>query len=152
MSTDATMLAVQGKRFASGWDALAEYAVDVFQRNVLMLNVLRQRGNNYLEYMAREAPNVLGFAYEPVFDGRALPRPVNYALERIIPPQGVVLNEDARPIIVIDPRAGHGPGIGGMKSDSEIGAALAAGHPCYFVGFLPNPVKGQTIEDVGRAE
>ena len=39
-----------------------------------------------------------------------------------------------------------------MKHDSEIGVALAAGHPCYFVGFLPNPMPGQTIEDVCRAE
>ena len=43
-----------------------------------------------------------------------------------------------------------GPGIGGMKHDSEIGVALAAGHPCYFVGFLPDPMPGQTIEDVCR--
>ena len=56
------------------------------------------------------------------------------------------------PIIVVDPRAGHGPGIGGMKHDSQIGVALAAGHPCYFIGFLPNPMPGQTIEDVCRAE
>ena len=56
------------------------------------------------------------------------------------------------PIIVVDPRAGHGPGIGGMKQDSEIGVALAAGHACYFIGFLPNPMPGQTIEDVCRAE
>jgi pimeloyl-ACP methyl ester carboxylesterase len=54
--------------------------------------------------------------------------------------------------VVVDPRAGHGPGIGGMRQDSEIGVALAAGHPCYFVGFLPEPVPGQTIEDVCRAE
>jgi hypothetical protein len=39
-----------------------------------------------------------------------------------------------------------------MKQDSEIGVALAAGHPCYFIGFLPEPVPGQTIEDVCRAE
>ena len=39
-----------------------------------------------------------------------------------------------------------------MKHDSEIGVALAAGHPCYFVGFLPEPMPGQTIEDVCRAE
>jgi Protein of unknown function (DUF3141) len=64
----------------------------------------------------------------------------------------VVIDETARPFIVVDPRAGHGPGIGGMKSDSEIGVTLAAGHPCYFVGFLPNPAKGQTIEDVGCAQ
>ncbi len=39
-----------------------------------------------------------------------------------------------------------------MKRDSEIGAALEAGHPCYFVGFLPAPMPGQTIEDVCHAE
>ena len=56
-----------------------------------------------------------------------------------------------RPFIVIDPRAGHGPGIGGFKADSEIGVAMQAGHPCYFVGFRPDPEPGQTIEDVVRA-
>jgi hypothetical protein len=30
--------------------------------------------------------------------------------------------------------------------------ALAARHPCDFVGLLPDPVPGQTIEDVCRAE
>jgi len=54
--------------------------------------------------------------------------------------------------VVVDPRAGHGPGIGGFKADSEIGVALKAGHPCYLVGFLPEPMPGQTIEDVARAE
>ena len=54
--------------------------------------------------------------------------------------------------VIVDPRAGHGPGIGGFKADSEIGVALQAGHPCYFVGFLPEPMPGQTIEDIARAE
>ena len=87
-----------------------------------------------------------------MLDGRSLPRPVNYALARIIPPAGTSIDPNKRPFIVFDPRAGHGPGIGGMKHDSEIGVALAAGHPCYFVGFLPDPVPGQTIEDVCEAE
>ena len=39
-----------------------------------------------------------------------------------------------------------------MKQESEVGVALAAGHPCYFIGFLPIPVPGQTIEDVCLAE
>ena len=30
--------------------------------------------------------------------------------------------------------------------------AMKAGHPCYFIGFLPDPVPGQTIEDISRAE
>ena len=57
-----------------------------------------------------------------------------------------------RPFVVVDPRAGHGPGIGGFKADSEIGVALNAGHPCYFVGFSPDPMPGQTIDDIARAE
>ena len=57
-----------------------------------------------------------------------------------------------RPFVVVDPRAGHGPGIGGFKSDSEIGVAMKAGHPCYFVGFLPDPMPVQTIEDIALAE
>ena len=77
---------------------------------------------------------------------------MNYALVRIVPPAGVTIDPTKRPFIVVDPRAGHGPGIGGMKQDSEIGVALAAGHPCYFIGFLPEPMPGQTIEDVCRAE
>ena len=54
--------------------------------------------------------------------------------------------------VVIDPRAGHGPGIGGFKIDSGIGIALKRGHPCYFVTFFPQPVEGQTIESVTAAE
>ena len=73
-------------------------------------------------------------------------------LTRIVPPAGVTVDPAKPPIIVVDPRAGHGPGIGGMKPDSEIGVALAAGHPCYFIGFSPKPMPGQTIEDVCRAE
>ena len=128
------------------------YCVDAWQRSVLFLDVLRQRGNNHFEESAKQAPNVLNFDFEVVMDGRELPRPVNYGLVRIVPPAGVHIDPRKRPFIVFDPRAGHGPGIGGMKHDSEIGVALAAGHPCYFVGFLPEPVPGQTIEDVCRAE
>ena len=79
-------------------------------------------------------------------------RPVNYALVRIVPPADVTIDPMKPPIVVVDPRAGHGPGIGGMKPESEIGVALRAGHAVYFIGFLPKPVPGQTIEDVCRAE
>ncbi len=135
-----------------GTNSAVEYWVDAWQRSILLLDVLRQRGNNYLEHNARKAPHVLSFGVELVLDGRSLPRPVNYALARIVPPNGTTVERHKRPFIVFDPRAGHGPGIGGMKHDSEIGVALAAGHPCYFVGFLPDPVPGQTIEDVCEAE
>jgi Protein of unknown function (DUF3141) len=129
-----------------------DYWRDAGERSILFLDILRRRGNDYLAQSALTAPHVLNFKAELLVDGRALPKPVNYALVRILPPADVTIDLTKRPFIVFDPRAGHGPGIGGMKHDSEIGVALRAGHPCYFVGFLPHPVPGQTVADVCRAE
>src|SRR5436190_4048058 len=142
----------EGRMSANPFDAVSEYWTDALQRWVLTLDVLRQRGNTYLERREQIAPNVLAFKAELVADGRTLPRPVNYVLAYIPPVEGTTLDPTMRPFVVFDPRAGHGPGIGGMKQDSEIGVARAAGHPCYFVGFLPEPMPGQTIEDVCLAE
>jgi pimeloyl-ACP methyl ester carboxylesterase len=132
--------------------AATEYAIDAGQRSVLFWDVLRQRGNQYREHLAENAPHVLDYQVELIVDGRKLDRPVNYGLVRVIPPDGVTINPKLRPFVVVDPRAGHGPGIGGFKADSEIGVAFKAGHPCYFVGFLPDPMPGQTIGDIARAE
>ena len=132
--------------------AFFNYWRDSFERSVLFLDVLRERGNVYRTQRARTAPHVLSFDCELLVDGRTLPEPVNYVLVRIKAPADVAVDPGKRPVIVFDPRAGHGPGIGGMKHDSEIGVALRAGHPCYFVGFLPRPEPGQTIEDICRAE
>lgn len=140
------------------WDPLrlsamaTEYAVDAWQRSILYADVRRQRGNQYLEHLQEQTPNVLDFASEVIMSGLDLPQPVNYGLVRILPPADAPADPKKRPFVVVDPRAGHGPGIGGFKPDSEVGAALKAGHPCYFVGFLPDPVPGQTVEDVMRAE
>ena len=134
------------------WNAAVEYTIDAAQRSVLFWDVLRQRGNQYLEHLEEKTPHVLSFGHELVMSGLELPRPVNYGLVRITPPEGVVTVAKKRPFVIVDPRAGHGPGIGGFKADSEIGVALAAGHPCYFIGFLPDPVPRQTIEDVAMAE
>ncbi len=87
-----------------------------------------------------------------MLDGRSFERPVNYGLVRVQPPAGVIIDPLKRPFVVVDPRAGHGPGIGGFKADSELGVALRAGHPAYFVGFTPEPMPGQTIEDIMQAE
>jgi len=129
-----------------------EYFVDAAQRSVLFWDVMRQRGDQYREHMAETAPHVLAYKVELVIDGRRLERPVNYCLVKVVPPAGTVLDPTKRPFVIVDPRAGHGPGIGGFKADSEIGVAFNAGHPCYFVGFLPEPMPGQTIEDIARAE
>jgi pimeloyl-ACP methyl ester carboxylesterase len=128
------------------------YWVDACQRGVLFADVMRQRSERYEEHAAKDAPHVLKFACDLIIDGRKLPRPVNYALVRVHPPKDAETDPLKRPFVVVDPRAGHGPGIGGFKPESEIGVALKAGHPCYFIGFLPEPMPGQTIEDIARAE
>jgi pimeloyl-ACP methyl ester carboxylesterase len=130
----------------------ADYAADFSQRAILFWDTLRQRGNAYVEHTQAGLPPVLHFATEPVLDGRQLERPVNYALLRIVPPQGVTVDPTRRPYVIIDPRAGHGPGIGGFKDDSQVGVALRDGHPVYFVVFYPEPEPGQTLLDVCAAE
>lgn len=133
---------------ASAW---GEYLVDAAQRSALFWDVMRERGNQWREHQKERVPNVLGFPHEIVMTGLELPRPVNYGLVRIPAPAGTPTNPKKRPFIIVDPRAGHGPGIGGFKPDSEIGAALANGHPTYFIGFTPDPAPGQTMDDVFRA-
>jgi len=130
----------------------ARYAIDAAQRAVLYWHTLWQRGNNFVENTAQGLKPVLHFDYEFVVDGRQLPHPVNYALLRIVPPEGVTVDAKRRPYVIIDPRAGHGPGIGGFKDDSQVGVALRAGHPVYFVIFFRDPEPGQTLLDVCRAE
>ncbi|HSF58504.1 MAG TPA: DUF3141 domain-containing protein [Candidatus Binatia bacterium] len=131
--------------------ALNEYARDFWQRSVLFMDILRQRGNQHEEMLRHGVTSVLMYESEVVMRGDELRHPVNYSLLRVIPPEGIEIDERHRPVLVIDPRAGQGPGIGGFKHFSEIGEAFRAGHPVYFAGFAASPVEGQQIEDVARA-
>ncbi len=154
---------------ASSWKAWQhhanEYVTDAVQRSILFTNILRKRGNNYIRHIRIGQPPVLTFNYEIIVNAKHFERPVNYALVRIsergrkdkretgtknirhkLPPA-----LPKRPIIIIDPRAGHGPGIGGSKRDSEIGMALDYGHPVYFILFYTEPIPGQTMADVVTA-
>ncbi len=133
--------------------AASDYAVDAAQRGILYLDALRQAGNTFYEHEAEGCPPVLFFPHDMVVDGRTLPRPCNYALVRIRRPEGAAPQDPKlRPFVIIDPRAGHGAGIGGFKSDSQVGVALRRGHPVYFVIFFRDPEPGQTILDITRAE
>ena len=138
-----------------GLNTLAEYQRDFFERSVLFFDTLRQRANNTLEHERAGLPPLLDFKYETLLDARRFERPANYALLRI-----TEVGDDCwddcvdpakPPVIVVDPRAGHGPGIGGFKHDSDVGMALHEGHPVYFVIFFPEPAAGQTLADVLHA-
>ena len=131
---------------------ILDYQRDVLERSILFFDTLRRRANIMLEREQDGLPPVLNFKYETLLDARTFGRPANYALLRILE-----VGEDCwddcvdptkAPVIVIDPRAGHGPGIGGFKRESEVGEALHAGHPVYFVSFFPKPCPHQTLADV----
>ncbi len=128
------------------------YFVDAAQRSALYFDTLRRRGNQTLAHYHAGKPPVLVFDYETVLDGADFDRPCNYLLLRILPPEDAPTDPAKRPFVVFDPRAGHGPGISGSKESSQVGVALQAGHPVYFVSFRPDPEPHQTLRDVARAE
>ena len=133
-------------------DGTSAYLADAAQRTALFLDTMLDRGNNYIAHLEKGTPPLLKFEHELVLDGRDLCPPCNYALLRLLPPASMPVNRLARPVVVVDPRAGHGPGIGGFKFDSEVGMAMRAGHPVYFVTFRPEPEEGQTLFTVAQAE
>ena len=134
------------------WSDPWSYTVDFAQRSILLWDALRRRGNDYVEQSQQGVTPVLKFRYETIADGRTFARAVNYALVSIQPPEGVQVDSKRRPYVIIDPRAGHGPGIAGFKDESEVGVALRAGHPVYFIMFFQYPEPGQTLLDVCEAE
>ncbi len=141
---------------ANGWplspfqlaEDLAEYWTDAAQRSALFLDILRQRGDEQADMASRPMATVLTFEHEIIMSGSSLPRPINFSLARVVPPAGTTVDPAKRPIVIVDPRAGQGPGIGGFHYESEIGDAFAAGHQVYFIGFSANPLPGQTFLDV----
>ena len=149
----APLDALAGRGPAQLASEFQDYLIDAAQRGILFWDIMREAGNDFVRHEAEGCPPVLVFRYEVLLDGRSLERPVNYALVRILPEPGMP-ETDARlrPFVIIDPRAGHGAGIGGFKSDSQVGVALRRGHPVYFVIFYRDPVEGQTILDVTAAE
>ncbi len=138
-----------GQELGAQWLA---YLHDRAERLVLTMDVLRERGDIFIAHEQAGCPPVLIYDFEVALDGASLPRPCNYMLLRILPPAGSAIDPAKRPYIIIDPRAGHGAGIGGFKDDSQVGVALKAGHPVYFVAFRRDPLPGQTLADVTRAE
>ncbi len=134
---------------------MQRYGLDVWQRTVLFWDALRRRADNMLEHERAGLPPLLDFKYETILDARRFEHPANYALLRITEVGDDCwddcVNPNTPPVIVVDPRAGHGPGIGGFKQDSEVGIALREGHPTYFVVFFPEPAPGQTLADVHHA-
>lgn len=133
---------------AAPFQQWSDYLTDTAQRTALFFDVLRQRADQQKEMTAQPMATVLTFEHGVLMSGSSLERPINFSLWEIFPPAGTDIDKDKRPVVIVDPRAGQGPGIGGFHYQSEIGDAFAAGHKVYFIGFSANPVPGQTFLDV----
>ena len=88
---DQSILIFNGVRMSltQNLNFIQEYWIDAWQRSILTLDVLRERGNICLEHNAQNAPQRAELRV------RARPRrphpaerPVNYVLVRIVPPDG----------------------------------------------------------------
>ena len=150
-----TALAEEAPAIGMSGRNILDYQVDLWQRSILFWDTLRQRADNMLDHERAGLPPLLDFKYETILDARLFEHPANYALLRITEVGedcwDDCVDPDKPPVIVVDPRAGHGPGIGGFKHDSEVGMALHEGHAAYFVIFYPDPLPGQTLADVQHA-
>lgn len=156
---------------------LFEYLINFYlQRTPIFLDTIFKSSMNHVLLKNQNQPAVLVFDYELVFSGQNLDPPVNYDLVRIIDRRSdeghdarhlptkenrdyssydelknQIGNKSKRPLFVVDPRAGHGPGISGSKTNSQIGIALEIGMPVYLALFHPQTKPDQKVEDIERA-
>jgi hypothetical protein len=154
MATDTDRTHLHGAAVAellptAAMPALVPYWADAAWRALATMDTLRERAARMREHEAAGMPPLLHFDAAQVADGRDGSPPSNYRLLRITRCGTDHLERfvrpDAAPVVAVEPRAGHGPGIGGFRRDSEVGMALVEGHPVYFVVFDPEPLEGQTM-------
>ena len=129
----------------------AEYLVDAAQRSVLFWDVCDSAAINIASIWPRLLRTYSIIQAELVVDGRTLDRPVNYVLARIVPPPASRSTDNGGRSSLLIRAPGTAPASAASRPTANR-RRTRAGHPCYFVGFLPDPMPGQTIEDIARAE
>ena len=131
-----------------GMTAWPDYMVDAFQRSILFLDLLRQRGDEEIEITSRPMATVLSFGHDVLMDGRSLPRPINYTLRVSF------RRRASRPIrgngrswwSILAPARGRASA--GSRPRARSAMPSNAGHPVYFIGFGAMPAPGQQFLDV----
>ena len=112
--------------------AFNEYALDFWQRSVLFLDILRQRGNQREEMLAHGATSVLIYDSELVMRGDELPHPVNYSLLRIIPPDGAEIDDRKHPVFVDRSACRAGTGDWGLQAVERNRRRVQGRAPCLL--------------------
>ena len=119
------------------WTDAASYWVDAWQRSILYLDVLRQRGNQYHEHMAEQAPHVLQLpGCELVLDGRdaAAAGELRPGPDHAAAPASRSIRRSGRSWSSTRAPA-TGPGSAASRPTARSAWRMRAGHPCYFVGL-----------------
>ncbi len=132
---------------------IGDYWVDAWQRSILR-SMRCASSKHFFEQSNKIAPTMPGFEFELV-EGRLLRGRSTTCWCASFRPRARRSIPKRRPSSSVDPRAGHWePGHRWrLRQESEIGVALAAAmNAALLVSFLPEPVAGQTIEDVCAAE
>ncbi len=134
------------------WRDAVSYWIDGAQRSVLFWDTLRQRGNNWIEHEkgGQAAAACLRLSAD---HRRADPCAPGQLLSRADRAAGGRRRRRGQAALPDHRSARRArPGHRRLQADSEVGFALKAGHPVYFVIFSPDPVDGQTLADVSLAE
>ena len=91
---------------------------------MLYADILRRRGNTFVEHTAQGCPPVLVYDFDVIIDGMTLDRPVNYSLVAIHPPKGVKVRQDGRPYIIMEYLEGQQL-LDAAQEDPELAVGLA---------------------------
>ena len=134
-----------------GFGAAAEYATDFWQRSLIFLDILRRSGDQQAEMTSRPINAVAIYDYEIILKGDSLPRPVNYALVRVVPPAGTVIDNTKRPGGRDRPAGRPGAGHRGIQAGKRDRSGLQGETSGLLHRLRGGPLEGQTIEDVAHA-
>ena len=129
-------------------NAWLEYLTDAYQRLVLFLDILRQRGDQQAKMAAQPMGTVLRYKQEQLMSGYSFPRPMNYSLSRI---QSASRNEDEPKKAASRgdrPACGAGARHRRLQRKARLAMPSRPAIPVYFIGFTAEPVAGQRFLDV----
>ena len=122
---------IAARRGLVGWP---QYAALRAARGDLLGHAAPAR-QQLLEHVQQGQPPVLHFKHEMVLDGRTLQKPVNYALLRIIPPEGVASTPRSAPTSSSTRAAGTAPASAASRTTA--GRRALRGTPGLLRHVLP---------------
>ncbi len=147
------MAGTGGANTASAWGPVGEYMTDAMQRTILFWDVLRQRSDQYYAQKAKAVPHVLSFDAELVLDARTFDTAGQLpagARQAAAGRRGSIRASAPSSSSIRAPATGRASAA--SRPTARSAWRMRAGHPCYFVGFTPEPSRARRSRTSCRAE